>query len=239
MALRSTYGDITAAVDWIIRKRDEKTLNKKQDDEDMKRRKLQKKLGKCANGDPVNAQLYRELKTMGYSAYLIPEALRQSNNDVNAAVILMSDKEFETNVLTKAINKITNRASTSTDDNSMSSLLAAAVANITELAASLPSGLESNAADGSLASAMTILLSNPEAMAMAVNMIKGALNESLSDDALASGLSPTISEDDIQKSKKAYDTLAKDLHSEEEYIDLALEPENAYLAQYKALLSSL
>jgi len=183
--------------------------------------------------------LYRELKNIGYSAYLVPEALRQSNNDVNAAVILMSNKEFETNVLTNAINKITNRASTSTE-NSMSSSLAAAVANITELAASLPSGVvESNSAGVSLESAMTALSSNPEAMAMAVNVIKGALNESLSDEALAAGLSPTISVDDIEKSKKAYDTLAKDLHSEEEYIDLALEPENAYLAQYKALLSSL
>ena len=54
MALRATYGNVAAAVDLIIRKREEQAEIRKQEKEDIRRRRLQKKLGVCNNGDPVS-----------------------------------------------------------------------------------------------------------------------------------------------------------------------------------------
>ena len=54
MALRATYGNVPAAVDWIIRRRDEKATVRAQEQDDLKRRKLQKRLGVTENGDPVS-----------------------------------------------------------------------------------------------------------------------------------------------------------------------------------------
>lgn len=54
MALRATYGETTMAVDWIIQKREERLQIKRQEQEKRERKKLQKQLGKCDNGEPVN-----------------------------------------------------------------------------------------------------------------------------------------------------------------------------------------
>lgn len=236
IALRSTYGELTSAVDWIIRKREEKAQNKEQEREDLKRRKLQKKLGKCANGQVVNVQLYQQLKGMGYSPFLISEALRRCDNDANAAIQLMGDETFESQVLSGVINKMATNEPSTSSSSSQNPELSSAIANITELAASLPGGAA--ALGGDLAGAMTALATNPDAISSAINSIKTALNSTLSEEALLS-LTPTPSEEEVQKSRKAYNTLAKDIHSEAEYIDLEMRPENTYLAQYKALLESL
>lgn len=53
MALRATYGDTTSAVDWIIRRREEVAEIKKQETEKRNRRKLQKQLGSCDDGQLV------------------------------------------------------------------------------------------------------------------------------------------------------------------------------------------
>lgn len=56
MALRATYGDIARAVDWIIRRREELREIKEQEKEKRDRRKLQKQLGNCDNGEPVSIE---------------------------------------------------------------------------------------------------------------------------------------------------------------------------------------
>ena len=54
MALRATYGNVAAAVDLVIRRREEQAEIRKQEKEDIRRRRLQKKLGVCSNGEPVS-----------------------------------------------------------------------------------------------------------------------------------------------------------------------------------------
>lgn len=198
----------------------------------MKRRKLQKTLGVCANGDPVNVQIYKQLKTMGYHAFLISEALRRTNNDPSASIQLMSNPNFESEVLISMVNKIATQPTTSTQ-NSLNTAITTAVANLSETAAaSLPGG------SSSIAEVINAAANNG-ALGAAINEVKAVLNQSFSEDRLLASTTPSASEEEIQKSKKAYDTLAKDIHSEAEYIDLSLMPESTYLDQYKTLLSSL
>lgn len=54
MALRATYGNMDAAVNYILQKREEQEALRKQEKEDRRRRRLQKRLGMTENGEPVN-----------------------------------------------------------------------------------------------------------------------------------------------------------------------------------------
>jgi len=99
MALRSTYGNVQASVDWIIRKREEIQRIRREEAENIRQKKLQKKLGFTDNGQPVNVTLYKNLKEMGYDPALITPALKRTNNDINSALQLVSDPVFITSVI--------------------------------------------------------------------------------------------------------------------------------------------
>jgi hypothetical protein len=69
MALRATYGDVPAAVDWIIRRREEKLEIRKQEQEDIRRRKLQKRLGVTESGQPVKYSNWAVLSHVIYAIF--------------------------------------------------------------------------------------------------------------------------------------------------------------------------
>ncbi|CAL8106533.1 unnamed protein product [Orchesella dallaii] len=94
MALRATYGDASSAVDWIIRRREEKLQIKQQEKENRQKRKLQKQLGNCDNGQPINTRLFLQMKEMGFSPTMVTFALRRANNDMNIAIQLLGDNDF-------------------------------------------------------------------------------------------------------------------------------------------------
>jgi hypothetical protein len=243
MALRSCYGDLDRAVDWIIRKQEERQLIKQQEKEDLKRRKLQKKLGLCNNGDSVSIPLYRQLKEMGYSSYLISEALKRTNNDTVQSLTLMGNSTFEAEVMANMVNEMTQQQpSTSTDPTNttttIAQLAAAVAANIQQ-----PINLEGlSLNEEAIAQAIKQMTENPQDAnnGALFRELQTLLNQSFSEEQLLASIrTPTASQEDILKSKKAYDSLVDDIQEDSEYIDLSLEPENNYVQQYKTLLSSL
>ena len=56
---------------------------------------FQRHLGKTANGEWVNLELYEGLRNMGYQEKLAAAALRHANNNMNAALnVLMENPEL-------------------------------------------------------------------------------------------------------------------------------------------------
>jgi hypothetical protein len=211
VALRAAYGNVPAAVDLIIRRREEEAKNRQQEKEDSKRRKLQKKLGVCNNGDPVNVQLWQNLKEMGFNAMIASAALKRTNNEINAALQLVNDMDFMTEVVSKASR--THLPSTSQDTQ--------------------PPSSASNASDPPPSTSHSD--SNPppassefDMMATLAYLEQHLLTDSPSDE--------HVSAEEAARSQKAYDVLSKDISAEADYIDLTLSAENAYISQYKELL---
>ncbi|CAG7828581.1 unnamed protein product [Allacma fusca] len=209
VALRAAYGNVAAAVDLIIRRREEEAKNRQQEKDDSKRRKLQKKLGECSNGDPVNIQLWRSIKEMGFNAMIAAAALKRTNNEINAALQLVNDIDFMTEVVSKASRK---HLPSTTQDAQESSSTSDAVPST--------SGSQSGGAPD-IPNELDILT----ALAHLENSL---LAESPSDEHLTP--------EDAARSQKAYDVLSKDISAEADYIDLTLSAENSYINQYKELL---
>jgi hypothetical protein len=234
MALRATYGNMAGAVEWIIRKREEKSQIREQEREDLARRKLQKKLGKCEDGQPVNVQLFRQLKSMGYSPILIAASLKRTNNEVNGAIQLMTDEAFINSAISKAIKSLTNETQRRQAGGASTSAAvdpdAAAAATAAAVAAAL-ANLQNPSEGGSSSSA-----SDTDAASL-LQSAKALLDKTFSEENLLAG--STQSEEDFKMSQKAYDTLKKGTCSEAEYIDLSLSAEQEYLSLYKTRIDSM
>jgi len=223
MALRATYGDTTSAVDWIIRKREEKAEIKQQEKENRERRKLQKQLGNCDNGQPVNARTFMQLKGMGFSPTLSITALRRSNNDVNTAIQLLGDDAFVQEARANIV------LPTAADQGPSTSTAASALSEA--IASTLAAVQQANPeAQAEIARTASQLFQNPELLQQVADQL---LTNDLLDE--FSGMNET----DREKSQKAYESLTKDTCSESEYIDLNLSAETDYMEKYKDLLAAL
>ncbi|XP_028403320.1 NEDD8 ultimate buster 1-like [Dendronephthya gigantea] len=91
LALRSCNGDITMAVGYISRKREENEKQLKERREKRKQQKFARKLGKTAKGEWVSVDIYNNLREMGYPHHIAKEALCQANNDMDAALQMLNE----------------------------------------------------------------------------------------------------------------------------------------------------
>ena len=83
LALRSTNGNITAAIRHAQETRNKKEQIAKEEKERNKKRRL---YGKTQDGSWVNLGYVNTLVSMGMDERISAEALRQSNNDINGAI---------------------------------------------------------------------------------------------------------------------------------------------------------
>ena len=147
---------------------------------------------------------------MGFNPLIASNALKRTNNDVNAALQLVNDDEFISQVVSQCITNIP----------------APPPSGSTESSAQNETGGESSSSPNNVPGSSGF--SNNSSLMHELTQMAHFLSEELSDDHL-----PTA---ETERSQKAYDALSKDMCSEADYIDLNLESENSYIRQYKGLL---
>ena len=90
LALRVCEGDLMASIDYIQQKQLELKELAEKDRTENRRKMLEHKLGETTAGEQVDTDKYKLLKGMGFPKDLVRRALRFSNNDMDAAIQLMS-----------------------------------------------------------------------------------------------------------------------------------------------------
>ncbi|MCO5569930.1 hypothetical protein L7F22_023644 [Adiantum nelumboides] len=90
-ALRVSGQDVNSAIDFVMEER-RKKLNRKEEDRRLEKlhREL-KRYGKTPSGKVVDSSKLDKLVTIGYEKLVAAEALRQNENDFNAALDVLSD----------------------------------------------------------------------------------------------------------------------------------------------------
>jgi len=83
--LRASRGDVSHAVDQILSMR-------KRKEEELERRNLRNRLGKCKNGSSVNLGFYKTLVKMGYTSGVAAAALKENNNNMSLAVQMIQEE---------------------------------------------------------------------------------------------------------------------------------------------------
>lgn len=152
--------------------------------------------------------LWRNLKEMGFNGVIALSALKRTNNDINAALQLVNDMDFITQVVS------------STD-------LPGAAPAASSSSSNVPPG--SIGGNGQPSAAVPPSLIDDYELARTLAQLEDhLLAETLSEERLTS--------EEIERSQKAYDVLSKDVSSESDYIDLTLSAEKSYINRYKELL---
>eukprot|EP00003_Mantamonas_plastica_P021158 TRINITY_DN341_c0_g3_i1.p1 TRINITY_DN341_c0_g3~~TRINITY_DN341_c0_g3_i1.p1 ORF type:complete len:410 (+),score=199.37 TRINITY_DN341_c0_g3_i1:163-1392(+) len=90
-ALRATNNSIVNATQYVQMKREQAEEKRMEEFKRMKERKEQLKLGKTTNKKLVNLQFRDSLVSMGYSESLVIEALKQTDNDLNESIELLTN----------------------------------------------------------------------------------------------------------------------------------------------------
>ena len=90
LALRVCEGDMMGSIDYIQQRHLALKERAENDIIESRLRILQQKLGQTASGEQVDADNYKLLKGMGFPKELVIRALSVSNNNMDAAIQLMS-----------------------------------------------------------------------------------------------------------------------------------------------------
>ncbi|KXJ08773.1 NEDD8 ultimate buster 1 [Exaiptasia diaphana] len=91
LGLRACDGDVTHAIDYITRRKQEFKERQEREKEERKQKRIQRKLGKTASGEWVNLSSFEALMSMGFSRQTAIEALRQSDNSMDKALQILED----------------------------------------------------------------------------------------------------------------------------------------------------
>jgi len=92
LALRACHGNVTQAVDYISRRKQEKLLRRDKEKREKKQRKEAKQYGTTATGKLIELQLLTHLKDMGFEHGMAVEALRQCDNNIEQALETLQNK---------------------------------------------------------------------------------------------------------------------------------------------------
>lgn len=90
-ALRVSGQDVNSAIEFVMEERRKKASRREEDRRLEKRRRELKGYGKTESGKGVDSSMLDKLVSIGYEELLAAEALRQNENDFNAALDVLSD----------------------------------------------------------------------------------------------------------------------------------------------------
>ncbi|PNF44037.1 hypothetical protein B7P43_G16238, partial [Cryptotermes secundus] len=91
--LRAAHGNLSAAVLYITKQREDKVKAKKEEEAETQLNRERRKLGRCADGFQwVEPKLHKLLISMGFSSEAARLALQQSNNNVSHSVQLIQEQ---------------------------------------------------------------------------------------------------------------------------------------------------
>lgn len=214
LGLRSGRGNVELAVNYILNKRKEKEDIYKKEKEERQKRKEARKYGKTANGELLNVDYLQTLVAMGYSQDAAVRALRQANNNMSLAVQIIQDHP-----------ELLTFAGPSTEESlNISDELVAQVASCGFDYAVARNALKKH--KGQVNAAIDDLIAN----------------EGFIEDAMDNATSPESSIDEEQQQwlaeQEALERLRSDIPEDESaHLDITLEEESAFLAEYRLLMS--
>ncbi|XP_047115578.1 NEDD8 ultimate buster 1-like [Schistocerca piceifrons] len=220
LGLRATCGNVAAAVEFLSNRRTQKEEVKKKEAAERHLNRERRKLGKCIDGEQfVDPQLHKSLMSMGFARSTAREALRQTNNNLTQSLDLIREKPHL--FMTPSQEDIQQIVSMGFD------------AKRAKLA------LKKH--QGDVEKAVATLVSSDATVNSSTNNVSDSSDESSNSNNSSSNPSTSSSSQSLQREEelKAYERLSEGISSQEhdEYLDSTLEQEEAFLRQYKALLS--
>ncbi|XP_052813375.1 NEDD8 ultimate buster 1-like [Mya arenaria] len=225
LGLRACDGNIQNAVAHIMKRREEKEENEKKREGERKKNRLQKHLGKTADGKGVKVESYEMLIGMGYPKGAAAEALRQANNDLNLSLeVLQNHPEY-----LSLPDPVPKRKVRITDE---------MIAQVTSM------GFEPEMAKWALQKNEGNVGKAIEDLIESGGSIQSPLDDEQPGTSGSSDNCPTEeNQSKVQQQKEekeAINRLVSDLpEDEEDYLDLTLDEEREFLQQYQSMLNSL
>lgn len=214
LALRSTDGNITAAIRHAQEARNKKEQIAKEEKERSKKRRL---FGKTQDGSWVNLGYLNTLVSMGMDERLSAEALRQSNNDINGAIEAIQQSP---EVL---IQNLTDKSSLDPD------ITQEMISTIMEMGFTDKEAIKKALAEtkGNFEQVVSLLTNNQNMSANVSDMTAKA-------EAVAKKAKEKLQE--RKNREEAAERFENEIGEAEDYLDLTLEEENEYLISYKSIL---
>ena len=215
LALRSTEGNITAAIRHAQQARDKKEQTAKEEKERSRKRR---QFGKTQDGSWVNLGYVNTLVSMGMEERLSAEALRQSNNDINGAIEAIQQSP-ET-----LIQNLTDKSSLDPE------ITQEMVSTIMEMGFTDKEAVQKalNETKGDFEQVVSLLTNNQNVMPQNMSSMV----------AKAEAAAKKAEEKLLERKNReeAAERFENEIGEAEDYLDLTLEEENEYLTTYKNIL---
>ncbi|CAH1788889.1 unnamed protein product [Owenia fusiformis] len=218
LGLRACQNNVTRAVAHITQKKQEKREIREKEKEERKQNKLAKRFGKTAAGQMIDMTKYDQLVSMGFPKGACSEALKQSNNNLDLALQVLEEHPEYLSLPDPPVEKI------AIPDEMIAQVVSMGFDPQVARTALERFGLN-------VTSALDELIK-----------YGGVLPENLHSPSTRrphSGSSSQKTAEQIQREKEAMERISDDIPDEEDdYLDLTLEEEKEFLAEYKALVES-
>lgn len=230
--LRAAHGNLSAAVVYITKQREDKAEAKKKEEAETQLNRERRKLGRCADGFQwVEPKLHKLLISMGFSSEAARLALQQSNNNVSHSVQLIQEQPSLLNVGSTSEFKVKKEV----------------------LQQVVAIGFDPHMAKIALQRHQGDVEKAVDELVMCDGIIDGEHCTDDSDDSDDSdeqeqddvkkmadaGLQASMKKEDREKERLAYQRLAEGIPSEEDdHLDLTLELEETFLREYQTLLTN-
>jgi len=209
LAIRSVYPstNVTAAVKHAQKTREDR---ERIEGEELRRKNRRNKFGKTLKGNWVNLGLLETMTRMGYDERLAAEALRQTENDVNAATECLNEKPEL--LLTAIQDKDFNAKDLSQE-------------TVGQVAAMGFGEEDAN-------KALVLTKGNMEA---AIELLTSGVDLDAQKEPLSKRIKKALDPEEEKRREEAYDRLQDDLDEAdpEAYLDLTLDDEKSYLDKYR------
>lgn len=97
-ALRVSEQNVSSAIEFVMEERRKKNEKREEDRHHQQQRRQQKQYGMTPDGKPVDLAKLEEIVSIGYENILAAEALRQSENNIQAALDILTDPSRNTDL---------------------------------------------------------------------------------------------------------------------------------------------
>ncbi|XP_071489465.1 NEDD8 ultimate buster 1-like [Diadema antillarum] len=222
LGLRAAGGSVSHAVTKIIERRERKREIAEKEKEEAKRKRQQRRIGKTADGNWVKTDLFDQMVEMGFSKETVASALKQTNNDLHGALKLIQEHP-ELLTLDDDLKTDRNWNGTITDE---------MLAQVTEL------GFNTDVAREALRRFQGVVSTAVERL-----VALGGVLPPLPSHGTGFSSGPSSAQDDEEvltdEQKAAIEEVLPDIpHHEEDYLDISLEEEASFIAEYRARIES-
>lgn len=219
LGLRAAAGNVSHAITKILERRDRRKEIAEKEKEERRQKTIQRRLGKTTDGSWVKLELYDQMVGMGFAKMTVAAALRHTNNDLHGALRIIQEQPELLSISDHDV--VPDWDGPITDE---------MIAQLTEFGFNIDVAKEAlKRYGGVVEKAVEKLLSS------------GGVLASLPSSSSQTGASSSAEESVklTAEQKQAIEDVLPDIPDhEEDYLDITLEEEAAFIAEYKARIDS-